>query len=274
MLTVVLAVALGAAAVARAAGHHGFYACGAWNAIHPNYTVSGEVILMHENDMLYLKGTDMDVTPATGQPAWTGADAAIVVHLHNNTCDVNDGGPHWQKEVGGPVTTDNELWIGQSGMAGAGKITTFPASSVGNKLAVPHDSFMRGVVVHQKMADGSAPRLACCTLSQDQTLITTPSSAAGDAPGSGETPDSGETPTSDNTPAGDTPANDDPDCPSFTEGAEACCAKEGCLYCTAIGIPGGCRKECLSGTSDKCGAGTVHAALATVLALVLAALVM
>jgi hypothetical protein len=80
-------------------------------------------------------------------------DATYPVHVHNQPCDVNNGGGHYQNEVDGVVDNVNEIWPG----------FTTNASGIGNGDA-KNDFIARpeaqSVVVH----DTDAARIACADL--------------------------------------------------------------------------------------------------------------
>lgn len=77
------------------------------------------------------------------------------VHVHNQPCNVGNGGGHYQNEVGGPVDAENEIWPG----------FTTNAAGVGNGKAT-HAYIARpeaqSIVVHDPNANGA--RIACADL--------------------------------------------------------------------------------------------------------------
>jgi hypothetical protein len=77
------------------------------------------------------------------------------VHVHNQPCNVDNGGGHYQHEVSGPVDAVNEIWPG---------FTTNNAG-VGNGKAT-HAHIARpeaqSIVVHDPNASGA--RIACADL--------------------------------------------------------------------------------------------------------------
>lgn len=77
------------------------------------------------------------------------------VHVHNRACNDNNGGGHYQDNVGGPVDAVNEIWPGfTSNGAGVGN-----GNATNAFVARPE---ARAIVVHDPNAGGA--RIACADL--------------------------------------------------------------------------------------------------------------
>lgn len=82
-------------------------------------------------------------------------DTQYVAHVHAGSC-FDDGGPHYQFEVGGSVMPPNEIHLAFASHAdGTGFMTS------ANPLVAGPDA--TSVVVHERTAD--APKIACADLS-------------------------------------------------------------------------------------------------------------
>jgi len=74
-------------------------------------------------------------------------------HVHNKACDDNNGGGHYQNEVGGPVNSTNEIWV------------TFTTNSQGVGEGFAKNDFYsrpeaQSIVIH----DTDLARIACVDL--------------------------------------------------------------------------------------------------------------
>lgn len=106
-----------------------------------------------------ISGTAQMVRTAAGRTlvhvqAWgLAANTAYPVHVHNAPCSVNNGGGHYQHEVGGPVDPINEIWPGfTTNAAGHGN-----GRAANDFTARPE---AQSVVIH----DTDAARIACADL--------------------------------------------------------------------------------------------------------------
>jgi hypothetical protein len=83
------------------------------------------------------------------------ADSGYMAHVHAQPCSVDNGGPHFQFEVGGATTPPNELHLAFSSAAdGAGAVTVADPKDTGDRA--------KSVVVHPVEAMDS--RIACADL--------------------------------------------------------------------------------------------------------------
>lgn len=141
-----LAFALIAAATVTAggakvtAGAFQTYAAG----LERGYDVSGYTAMVRTADgRTLVKVQARGLAPAATYP----------VHVHNAPCDVNNGGGHYQHEVGGAVDAVNEIWPG------------FTTNSTGQGSGFAENAFTarpeaQAVVIHD--LDGA--RIACADL--------------------------------------------------------------------------------------------------------------
>lgn len=86
--------------------------------------------------------------------AWgLAANSTYGVHVHNLPCGVNNGGGHYQDQVGGPVNSVNEIWPG------------FTTNTAGHGNGYASNDFTarpeaQAVVIH----DTDGARIACADL--------------------------------------------------------------------------------------------------------------
>lgn len=80
--------------------------------------------------------------------------AQYMAHVHADAC-ANDGGPHYQHEIGGSTMPPNEIHLAFTADAEGTATMTSNNDTVANEFAV-------AVVIHR--ADGGAAKLACADL--------------------------------------------------------------------------------------------------------------
>lgn len=138
LLSGVVAVAAQGAQVTRGALQT--YATG----LDRGYAISGQAQLVRTADGHTLANVQAwGLAPNTTYP----------VHVHNAPCAVNNGGGHYQHEVGGAVDNVNEIWPGfTSNDAGHG------AGKAANDFTARPEA--QAVVIH----DTDGARIACADL--------------------------------------------------------------------------------------------------------------
>lgn len=95
----------------------------------------------------------------TGVAGASKATPDLVAHVHTGAC-AGDGAGHWKVDpLYNGTARFNEVWLGPATVAGTGAVA-LPGTVVVGSLT----SSARSVVVHELLADGSAPKRVCCDL--------------------------------------------------------------------------------------------------------------
>lgn len=83
-------------------------------------------------------------------------DETYMSHVHEYPCEVADAGAHYQREPGGPVDADNELWP---------TVTPDAMGTASDSFEVEHVARgdAQSIVIHRMTPEGS-PRVACAPL--------------------------------------------------------------------------------------------------------------
>lgn len=92
-------------------------------------------------------------TLALVQASGLAPNTTYPVHVHNAPCAVNNGGGHYQHEVGGPVDAINEIWPGLTTNAAG-----YGAGKAFNDFSARPEA--QAIVIH----DTDGARIACADL--------------------------------------------------------------------------------------------------------------
>ena len=158
-LTAVLALAASVLAATPAAGSAELaHAAGSFSVAGPAYTYApGGLVPAGATAEVRVVETAAGTTVATLQVRGFAASTTYAVHAHTGPCGSNPltSAGHYQDAVGGPVDSENELWLGFS---------TNPAGN-GSAQSVVGWGFRSGGALSVTFHQGGPTRVACLPVS-------------------------------------------------------------------------------------------------------------